>query len=226
MKKLLRQVGERIRKLRLNADITQVELARRVGKSKQLISSWKAGRSEVTVPSLIRLGTSLNVDLNWLLLGERRVTPAGRVEHDPRRIPLIPEEQCLHGITQAADLSRSTSTTLASPLLPDDCLAILNRYDAMAPNYRIGDILYVAPCGRVEPGDIVAALIMSVDGHSLDVPALLLRKLKLPLGTGEMLPFTLAPLASGFSTITISTRSEGFLIGPLVSSLRMHHGYT
>src|SRR5258705_2674874 len=63
------EIGKRLREARVNAKITQQEIARLLDVSKQTVSHWEKARSEITVPTVIRVAKILGVGVEWLLVG-------------------------------------------------------------------------------------------------------------------------------------------------------------
>ncbi len=64
-------VGRRIRELR-GFDVTQAELARRIGISQAYLSSIERGKFEVGAEILLRLAREFDKSIEWLLTGENR----------------------------------------------------------------------------------------------------------------------------------------------------------
>ena len=60
-------LGERISKLREERGLSQVELAKRVGKSKQSISNWENNYILPSIEMLIQLSTVFHVSCDYLL---------------------------------------------------------------------------------------------------------------------------------------------------------------
>ena len=68
-------VGDLIKKVRLEKGMTQEELAEKVGVKKSAVAKWENGRvSEIKRSNLHRLSEALNLNPNQLL---------GDIEHDP-----------------------------------------------------------------------------------------------------------------------------------------------
>lgn len=67
------EIGKRLRNFRLNKKLTQTELAKSAGRSKQLVSAWDAGRAEITIESVTRLVRTVGLDPRWLLMGDRPI---------------------------------------------------------------------------------------------------------------------------------------------------------
>ncbi|MFM1816913.1 MAG: hypothetical protein RLZ98_3608, partial [Pseudomonadota bacterium] len=61
--------AERLREAREQSSLKAVDIARRLGVSKQLVSHWEHGRSDVSTEHLADLAGLLGVDLTWLLTG-------------------------------------------------------------------------------------------------------------------------------------------------------------
>jgi 7-cyano-7-deazaguanine reductase len=65
----LKPLGRRIQQTRQNANLTQVALGRSLGVSKQQVSHWETGRSDITREHLLALARLLGVDVDWLARG-------------------------------------------------------------------------------------------------------------------------------------------------------------
>lgn len=68
--KMLYSMGQRIRKARKAAGLTQEKLAERIDVSHQYISDFERGLVGVAVPTVIKLSNALNVSTDYILLGE------------------------------------------------------------------------------------------------------------------------------------------------------------
>ena len=64
-------VGRRIRQLR-GFDVTQAELAKRIGISQAYLSSIERGKFEVGGEILLRIAREFDRSMEWLLTGEDR----------------------------------------------------------------------------------------------------------------------------------------------------------
>lgn len=58
--------AERLKELRLEHNLTQVELAQKTNTSKSVISAWELGQNEPSVSSLISLAKFFDVSLDYL----------------------------------------------------------------------------------------------------------------------------------------------------------------
>ncbi len=60
-------LGENIRRKRLEYDLTQLELAKRIGVSKAMIGYYEQGIKLPSIPSLIKLADTLHCSVDELL---------------------------------------------------------------------------------------------------------------------------------------------------------------
>jgi len=64
---IYRQIGEKIRKLRLTKGLSQKDLAKYVGVTYQQIQNYEKGKSKIPVDRLIRIAEVLEVSLDYFL---------------------------------------------------------------------------------------------------------------------------------------------------------------
>lgn len=161
------RVGERLSKARREAKLGQVDVAAQLGISKQLVSHWEGGSSEITSWDVVRLGKVLNVDTSWLLTGQERRSQAQRV--GDRTVIKASPTQLLHyaNLLAANEIDRkalsyggSTRTQVHSRHLSGQALAFDAWDRAMAPEIEVGDLVVVD--GSVAPvnGDVVLFAIL------------------------------------------------------------------
>lgn len=74
--------GDRLRKARLNANITQQELAKKVGAKANSVSNWENGISRPDIEQVSQICAVLNVSANFLIdtseISET-ITPADKI---------------------------------------------------------------------------------------------------------------------------------------------------
>ncbi len=76
-------IGERLQKLRANADLDQVQAAKIAGTTKQAVSQIENGRTKVPGGIyLYRWAKYYGVDLEWLIMGERPARKANNPTED------------------------------------------------------------------------------------------------------------------------------------------------
>jgi transcriptional regulator with XRE-family HTH domain len=114
-----REIGERVRALRLAHDLTQTELAKLLGTSQTALSETERGNRGLTVQQVVKLARALKATPNDILGEGKRQRANGSRPHDVRmlrrlhRIESLPEGQrqavlkLLDGIIEAH--SRTTS---------------------------------------------------------------------------------------------------------------------
>ena len=64
---IYRQIGEKIRRLRLTKGLSQKDLAGYVGVTYQQIQNYEKGKSKIPVDRLIRIAEALEVSLDYFL---------------------------------------------------------------------------------------------------------------------------------------------------------------
>ncbi len=75
-------IGERLREERINADISQRELARRLGLSPSLISQLESGMTKPSVGTLYAIVTELGVSLDSVIRGDNAQPDVAPAEVD------------------------------------------------------------------------------------------------------------------------------------------------
>ena len=75
-------MGERIKELRLSADMSLDELAARCGVSKAAIHLWEAGQENIGLQAFLKLLTALQTNFEYLVFG---TLPASRENPRIRR---------------------------------------------------------------------------------------------------------------------------------------------
>lgn len=86
------RLGQRIRELRVDAEMTQVELAERCGVERPHVNRWEHGKHTLSVETLVRAAAGLDVDLETVcvVLDERWCASARVIERALReRPPLV-----------------------------------------------------------------------------------------------------------------------------------------
>jgi transcriptional regulator with XRE-family HTH domain len=67
IEKFLKELGQRIAGLRKDAELTQAQLAKKVGVSQQIIASYENGKRNFPIARLLELADALNVSSLELL---------------------------------------------------------------------------------------------------------------------------------------------------------------
>jgi len=155
--------GERLRKARTDAKISQQEIARELNVSKQLVSHWETGRSEITVFDVVKVAQIVGVDVKWLLTGVGQGTNSAKLHNQGETaVPKLNRNEILDvvsGRKQIEDIQnvRYTEATVSKRAL---CFDVFDR--SMEPRFEIGHTVVVDPELQPEPGDcILVALLAS-----------------------------------------------------------------
>lgn len=73
-------LGERIKRKRKEAKITQSELARMINNTSPAISDWETGKGEPRLKTLIGIAEALNTTTDYLLIGKETYTKGENME--------------------------------------------------------------------------------------------------------------------------------------------------
>ena len=94
-----KEIGERVRALRMARDLTQTALARILGTSQTALSEMERGNRGLTVQQVVKLSRALKVTPNDILGDGRRQRPNDARPRDTRivrrlhRIEMLPDAQ-------------------------------------------------------------------------------------------------------------------------------------
>lgn len=204
----LSPVGKRIEALLKERDMSQRELARRVGIRQQSINYLMRGRNGVAPKSryTARIADVLSVDPLWLEtgLGDRRGSGVISSEGSRigRRIPIMDVES-LTGSSSSSPKETTADTTEEGAFAFDVTDA------AMEPDVLRGDRLIIAPKKAPRPGNLVLA---NVDG------SVELRRFRVQ-GTGKAARFELIAKHPDYPTFN-SEANKCLLIGVVIEQRR------
>lgn len=221
MKPNIIQLGARLRQARLQAGLSQAQLARRLGKSKQLASAWEAGRAEILVSTLADFAAAVDVDANWLLRGIQLRTGDGNVARPPQgsAVSLLTSEQAIWNASGKLDLA-SFANRVYTPFVSSSQAFALEASDAsMSPELRRGDIVIVDPDQPVAPGALVAAVVKKAD-VALAEPTVVIRRVHFKSAAMAGAPLDLIPTAVGWPRLSIRKSHHVALLGTVAAVLR------
>lgn len=129
--------------------------------SKQLVSHWETGRSEITVFDVVRVAKIVGADVTWLLTGIGQGTSDVKLRlQGGTAVPKLDPGEILDvasGRKQIEDVGtiRHTEVKASNRAL---CFDIFDR--SMEPRFELGHTIVVDPERLPEPGDcILVALI-------------------------------------------------------------------
>lgn len=151
-------LGSRIKLSRQRAELSQVELARRIGVRSQTINQWESGAKAPSRQNFARLVQITGVSATWLLYGGSssehssnpyEESPTGR----GRRVP----RWSLMEIVSRASLSNATASVFANFPCSAEAYAFDLPNDSCAPDYQRGALWIVDPAVTPTPGRLVLA---------------------------------------------------------------------
>lgn len=160
----LKALGKRIRDARRDANLTQEEIGRQLSSSKQLVSHWETGRSEITVFDLAKVAKMCGVSPDYLLTGVLRASshksllPAG-----DQIIGFATHEDCFaiaRGSIGASDLKEKhtchveVSSRAFRTLVPER---------AMEPAFSTDTQITIDPNVAPQPGDLILVALLASD---------------------------------------------------------------
>lgn len=211
------EIGKRLRNFRLNKKLTQTELAKAAGRSKQLVSAWEAGRAEITIESVTRLARTVGLDPRWLLLGDR---PAGK--ESPRdalngmRIPFKSIEQVAGPETADAAHQASSKVVTTYHKHPPGTFAMPCPEGSLLPHIGTKDLLIIEPNKLPLPGQLVAVVIVAEKDITLIEPVVVIRRIHFQSIRGLDGAVALVPEAPGWPTLVVRLGSNARLVGTVV----------
>ncbi|MBI0162200.1 helix-turn-helix transcriptional regulator [Bartonella sp. M0283] len=172
---------ERIKNSRIAAKMTQEELARAVGKTRNAVAQWESGLTHPRLNTLEDIAGALEVSLEWLLTGntpnvaETEKTRTNSKMSDvkftngtlsprqymPREVPVMGTAAC-NSDNGLFKLDSSIIDYVHRPpamLMTKDLYALYVEGDIMEPRFNAGDLVFVHPHKPVRIGDSVVVQI-------------------------------------------------------------------
>lgn len=172
---------ERIKNSRIAAKMTQEELAKAVGKTRNAVAQWESGAAHPRPNTLEDIAGALNVSIDWLLTGNtlnvagaettRTNSEMSDVKFNNSTLPprqYMPQDVLVVG-TAACNtdnglfkLDTSIIDYVHRPpalLMTKDLYALYVEGDTMEPRFNAGDLVFVHPHKPVRIGDSVVVQI-------------------------------------------------------------------
>lgn len=202
--------GDILRRLRTERGVKQIKIAERLKVSKQLVSHWEAGRSEMTLPSLLAVCDLLQITPNDLLLDRADEPSAPSAQSAAVSVPILsrnellsPEEKRWASVLPELNYNCWHPCSAASV-----AFQIFDR--SLQPQFQIGDLVVVDPERMPEPGDCIAVALRSER-------TVLFRRYRPPgEGAHVVAPFTLVSDDPNFEPRFIKRGHDPYFIGTLV----------
>lgn len=148
----------RIKQARRHAGMTQEQLGRLVGVSKQAVTLWERMRSTPSRDNVMAVARATQTPVSWLLTGHPlpEQTPNGNLvfrDNGGRTVPLVSARQAATGVSPDAETPRIPTIFPCS----DKAFAIAIVDRANAPLLMPGARVVFDPDLQPEPEDIVLA---------------------------------------------------------------------
>ena len=148
---VLRRFSRRLARLLQNQGLTTTEVARRIGTSKQAVSSWVRGSNYPAPVNLLRLANALDV-APYVLWGGR-ASDLDRLVSEARPVPIAHDEDTAGRVMMGeAQLAKSAEYVVSPVPVSESAIAMRVTTDANAGEINPGDILFVDPPERAQPG--------------------------------------------------------------------------
>lgn len=172
---------ERIKNSRIAAKMTQEELARAVGKTRNAVAQWESGAVHPRLNTLEDIAGALEVSVDWLLTGNTpnvagtektrtnskmsdvKFTNGTLPPHHymSREVPVMGTAAC-NSDNGSFKLDTSIIDYVHRPpalLRTKDLYALYMEGDSMEPRFKAGDLVFVHPHKPVRIGDSVVVQI-------------------------------------------------------------------
>lgn len=163
-------LGERIKELRLKADLTQEELAKEIGYStKASISKIENDALDINQSTIVALARALNTTPS-ALMGWTDDTPSEKsnisyiIKDDIYSIPLFGSVSAGFGAYASDEILDYIPTVIRNPYEAKETLAIRVTGESMYPKIEDGDIIVVHKQDSVDSGSIAVLLLDGDEG--------------------------------------------------------------
>jgi transcriptional regulator with XRE-family HTH domain len=146
---IYRRIGERIRHARLQAGLTQPQLAQLLNVSKGIISRWETGLARPSLDRLEPLAARIGVSLEMML----GLAPTQEGAYRVRAVPVWK-------VTSTAFPALEPANSVGEILVSEEQAlqvqaAFLMEDDSFCPYFFCGDVVGVQTAGRALLGDVV-----------------------------------------------------------------------
>ena len=150
--------GEALKRIRLQRNLSQEELARKLGTSKQVISRYETGQRSPKIHVAAAFAAALDVPFSYFSGEEGTTSDVGipGIEYPTfRSVPLLGEIACGEPILAQENVDGDVNVD--SEVACD--FALRCKGDSMAPRLQDGDLVFIRQQASVDNGQIAAVLI-------------------------------------------------------------------
>lgn len=150
----MHDLGALIRDRRAASGLSQEELARRVGVTRQAVSHWENGRNLPRPDELRALATALQTPLA-ILAGIQQIEPVQQISAPPSG-PVATVFEPLVTWTVGGYTMTSSDQSISLPVdVPQSVIAVRVGDNSMMPDLHAGDVVILAPTETPADDDIV-----------------------------------------------------------------------
>ncbi|GAA3704127.1 S24 family peptidase [Oceanisphaera sediminis] len=156
--------GERVKKLRKEAGLTQAELAKRIGVKAPAVTQWETGKTSLSGENLLKVAKVLNVSPDYILHGGK--DGRSNISSGPEikgRYPLI-SWVAAGAWCDITEIHPADAVLYPCPVSCSDRTFVLRVQGiSMEPLFRDGDLIFIDPAADVRHGSYVVARL---DDHN------------------------------------------------------------
>ncbi|MDY2968356.1 MAG: XRE family transcriptional regulator [Butyricicoccus pullicaecorum] len=148
-------IGDRIRALRINAGMTQVELANKLNISNSTLSQYESGARTPSDDMKLKIAALFQVSTDYLLSG---TTNTVNTKTKGVQIPVLGEVRAgypMEAVENIIDYEEIDEETARR----GEFFALRIKGDSMEPKFSEGDVVIVRKQETADSGDIVVALV-------------------------------------------------------------------
>lgn len=148
-------IGDRIRALRINAGMTQVELANKLNISNSTLSQYESGARTPSDDMKLKIAALFQVSTDYLLSG---TTNTVNTKTKGVQIPVLGEVRAgypMEAVENIIDYEEIDEETARR----GEFFALRIKGDSMEPRFVEGDVVIVRKQQTADSGDIVVALV-------------------------------------------------------------------
>lgn len=207
---MVKSIGYRIHEARINRNIDQHTLAKKVGVATRTLQRWEKGEQVPDSLHLMKLARATGVKPEWLLTGEGEMylppKESGNIYHLQNKtnlrkvttvdIPLLSSVPA--GKTTAIYHPEYVERYVTVDYLNDsNAFALIVKGASMSPKIEDGDIVVVSPHSEVRNGDICVVRVKDED---------VLKKVKI-----DSTHIHLIPLNPNFEPVSVKKKDVAFV---------------
>lgn len=147
-----------LKKLREREDISQRELAEKLGIAQSTVAMWESGDSNPQHKTLLKIAEFFNVKLDYLVNGNQII----QTDKNLIKIPVIGQIsagtpiEAIENILGYEEMTKEMAAT-------GDFFGLLIKGNSMEPRIKQNDVLIVRKQNNIDDGDIAVVLIGGYD---------------------------------------------------------------